>query len=475
MCFPFQKFGLILCLITILSGGVIGNTSDFGSEESRFEPWPDNILKKSSRRLMIQRSTFLLLASSVCWASPAARLCAEPAEAADPRLTDTAMYDQEREQRSLELENALRRARQEKELAALYADIERLRLEKEALALRWELEQEKATQAYRKELLALRQQREKIVAEVELAQAKLAQVLEKFNLTSAEQRNQVALLKVEAEQLVAEVAQAKAKKERDKYADSVPVYATDPLQKDGTLVLSDRSVSLQGVITPWKADYVVDKIQYFNNKDKEPIFIVIESSPGGSIMAGWRIMKAMQNSQAPVYVVVKSFAASMAACLTTLATRSYAYPNAVILHHQPWMFVWGGFNVREQKELYEEMKKWWQRLGGPLAKKMGISVQKLDKKFYEKSVRGDWTEFADDARKLKWVDHIISGIRDTGVRQMPETEGYSWRNYYEEYYGSSEAMQGGVKDPVVYLPPLSSKDFYFLYNPNDLYRIRPMS
>ncbi len=25
-----------------MSGGVTGNTSDFGSEESRFEPWPDN-------------------------------------------------------------------------------------------------------------------------------------------------------------------------------------------------------------------------------------------------------------------------------------------------------------------------------------------------------------------------------------------------------------------------------------------------
>ena len=25
-----------------MSGSVIGNTSDFGSEESRFEPWPDN-------------------------------------------------------------------------------------------------------------------------------------------------------------------------------------------------------------------------------------------------------------------------------------------------------------------------------------------------------------------------------------------------------------------------------------------------
>ncbi len=34
-CRPFYK-GLFL------SDGVIGNTSDFGSEESRFEPWSDN-------------------------------------------------------------------------------------------------------------------------------------------------------------------------------------------------------------------------------------------------------------------------------------------------------------------------------------------------------------------------------------------------------------------------------------------------
>ena len=27
-----------------LSGSVIGNTSDFGSEESRFEPWPDSYI-----------------------------------------------------------------------------------------------------------------------------------------------------------------------------------------------------------------------------------------------------------------------------------------------------------------------------------------------------------------------------------------------------------------------------------------------
>jgi hypothetical protein len=33
---------------TTLTRGVIGNTSDFGSEESRFEPWRVNIEKKDA-------------------------------------------------------------------------------------------------------------------------------------------------------------------------------------------------------------------------------------------------------------------------------------------------------------------------------------------------------------------------------------------------------------------------------------------
>ena len=51
-------------------------------------------------------------------------------------------------------------------------------------------------------------------------------------------------------------------------------------------------------------------------------------------MAGYKILKAMEGSAAPVYVVVKSFAASMAANIATQSKKSFAYPNAIILHHQ---------------------------------------------------------------------------------------------------------------------------------------------
>ena len=58
------------------------------------------------------------------------------------------------------------------------------------------------------------------------------------------------------------------------------------------------------------------------------------------------------SSDAPVHVVVKSFAASMAAAITTLAKESYAYPNAVILHHQISSTVFGQLNLTEQRRLY---------------------------------------------------------------------------------------------------------------------------
>jgi len=119
-----------------------------------------------------------------------------------------------------------------------------------------------------------------------------------------------------------------------KQANREPDYEAQPF-KDGVLTLSDRRIAMNGPIVGGMADYVTERIHYFNNKDESlPIFIVIDDSPGGSVMEGYRIVKAIQSTRRRCTVVVKSFAASMAAVITTLAPHSYAYPNAVILHHQ---------------------------------------------------------------------------------------------------------------------------------------------
>ncbi|MBT8045231.1 MAG: ATP-dependent Clp protease proteolytic subunit, partial [Verrucomicrobiae bacterium] len=297
----------------------------------------------------------------------------------------------------------------------------------------------------------------------EIAKLKAAQAASELKIKQAEWGEKTAKLE-------AEIATLETEKKRDAYANAKPVYLENPLKDDGTLVISDRRISMNGPVTMRSADHITTRINYYNNKDnKQPIFIVIDTSPGGSVMAGYRILKAMEGSSAPVYVVVKSFAASMAATICTLAEKSFAYPNAVILHHQiSSTIMFANLNLTEQKEFYQESQKWWKRLASPIAKKMGITTDELIKKMYAKSTSGDWTEFGTEAQKLKWVDHIVERIHETSLLKNPDA---AKPVVATAYHGLTETADEKGK-PCMYLPRLTPKDCYFLYNKDGYYRIK---
>jgi ATP-dependent Clp protease protease subunit len=240
------------------------------------------------------------------------------------------------------------------------------------------------------------------------------------------------------------------------------VQYTDQPFKDGVLTVSDRKIELDGPIVSGTADFVCDRIDFFNNKDRtKPIFVVINNSPGGSVMEGYRILKAIQTSDAPVHVVVKSFAASMAATIATLAPHSYAYPNAIILHHQMSGSAVGNMTNIEQE--VKTMQEWERRLAEPIAKKMGITLEAFKAKMYEAKKSGDWDEFADKAVQLKWIDQIVNEIREEGIRKKPsERQMPSW------FLFMKQDAQG---KPYVALPPLAPYDCYFMVNPRNFYRV----
>ena len=178
----------------------------------------------------------------------------------------------------------------------------------------------------------------------------------------------------------------------------------------------------------------------------------------------YRILKAMQASRAPIHVVVKSFAASMCASITTLAAKSYVYPNAIILHHQMSLGVWG--NMTQTKEQLELAREWWRRLADPVAKKMGVSLEGYVKRMYEKNSDGDWEEFGDEAVKLKWATNVVQEIRETGIVKKPDVEKKS-------ALSSPFSLQEKVSDKgerYVTLPRLDPFDLYWIYNPDRYYR-----
>ena len=379
------------------------------------------------------------------------------AEAKDPVLEAKA-----KEQEALATDNKLQAERLVQATNVMRAEVTRLKLERELMTEQVALETTKRQIALQQDLAKIEAEKDKLVQEGELSKAradKLANDLKSAQTEAA----------LEITRLQGDITRIETADKRSQFADAKPVFLKNPLKENGVLVVSDRRIPLNGLITTNTADFITSRIQYWNNKDRElPIFIVIDASPGGSVMAGYRILKAMESSDAPIHVVVKSFAASMAAAITTLAKESYAYPNAVILHHQISALVMGQLNLTQQREFHDESQRWWTRFGTPLANKMGITPDEFIKRMYAQSSSGDWSEFGEQAKDLKWVNHIVSGIDETSFTKDPDsvepTKAVKQAALAEEVDASGK--------PFVWLPRLNPKDVYFLYNSDDYYRMR---
>jgi ATP-dependent Clp protease protease subunit len=382
---------------------------------------------------------------------------------------ELAELSREKEKRSLK--NALYAAKQKQLLGELNAQKVRLSLEREVyehekMKLFAEREKEKQELAMQNALTEELNKKEglKIQKEglkIQLETAKLNLEIAKFQL----QKNKSV---VEVEEMANKISNRMNEEVWESEINKPKAYLKNPFVDDH-LIISDRRIDLGIVIVPGVANYVNERIHYYNNKNTEvPIFLVIDFCVGGSVMEGAKIIEAMKSSQAPVYVVVKTLAASMAAVITTLAKHSFAYPNAVIIHHQVWSFAIG--NQKEIKEQLEITKEWTRRLLQPVAKKMGITMNEFVEKMYEHNSIGDWYEFADVAVNYKWVDNVVKDIRDVSFSKQPvDMKGDDKEGIFilETKYEEKIDPQG---QRFVKLPRLNQLDVYYLYNPKKYYR-----
>ncbi len=391
------------------------------------------------------------------------KIAAENALAQEKLRRD--LFDLEAEKQRLALENSLRSERLSAEVAERRTELDRLTLDMEALTRKSALESARRKQELESELASLRAEEERLKLGNSIASQKVESRMSDMRLQEAEIKIQKAGLEMEVARLQTEL-QRREKVEvlRDLVAET-PEHSLKPFA-NGVLLVSDRRIGLNGVIIPHTADLIAERIDYYNNQSTEfPIFIVIDASPGGSVMAGYKILKAMEGSQAPVYVVVKSFAASMAATITALAERSFVYPNAVILHHQiAWL---GGGNLTQQRELLDEAHQWWRRLAEPVAAKMGLTLDEFIKRMYEENSDGDWREFGDEAVKLKWADEVVNTIWDTSMDKNPDRFGPRPVIRAELEQKADEAG-----NPYMVLPRLQPFDHYFLYNRDRYFRLQ---
>lgn len=403
-------------------------------------------------------------------------------------------FDKEKEQKSLALEESLSKLRFQEKLRQMAMEKDELQIRNMLDAERqkrelWELqaEQQKTEMEYRlaearqkKELSDVKHLLETITVKNNVEREKLKEAEMKYQ----EEKNQIDLemkrlslrqfkMKFDQEAKANDIAMLKSeigmREERERWrqeANREPLYLASPYE-NGRLTVSDRRIPLNGPIVRGTADYVMERIHYFNNEDQSrPIFLVMDSSPGGSVMEGYRIIKAMEESSAPVHVVVKSYAASMAALILAMAKESYAYPNAVILHHEISGVNWG--NMTQLKEQLEIAKEWERRLYGPVSKKIGLNLEEFRKEMYKHNSDGDWEEFGDSAQKLKWVKYVVSEIRETGYVKRPAEDKKPESRWPFPSASVERVDEKGRR--YVSLPRLIPYDMYYIHNPDDYYR-----
>lgn len=359
-------------------------------------------------------------------------------------------------------------------------EIEILKLQKEYLEAKLKLEQEKQNSQNVALMKKLKDLQLKNALDLEEDKIRSRDVKEKTNriqlqlneyrLESTKTIDEMKKLEFRLFQLENSIQKVKKESEFKKLAVGNVKYPLNPVLKR-KIVVSDRRVELDGPITYESAREITELIHFYNNRsEKKPIFLVIESSPGGSVMSGYQILTAMKSSKAPIYVVVKSYAASMAAVITTSADKSYALKNAIILHHQIRGSNYG--NLTQQKEMLTFIEEWSDRIIGPIAKKMGISVKEFIKRMYEHNSDGDWIEFADNAAKLKWITATVDYIEDESFREKPEKRESSFFLKSDKILKGdkeSELKCDRLKNQYV-LPALRPFDVYHLYDPNGQYK-----
>jgi len=373
------------------------------------------------------------------------------------------------EKARIDAEVALAEAKRTEQLAPLNAETAKLAAER-ALRLA------KAAA----EAAALEDERAKLERQAALEAARSTARLSERNNKIRELEAEAKQLQLESANTISRLSNEIARFQKEEEARKVatkakPKYLKEPLV-DGTLVISDRRIAFNGAVTESLADYVCQRINFYNNQSSEfPIFIVVDNSPGGSVAAGYQIQKAMAASKAPVYVVVKGFAASMTAVIATLAERSYCYPNTIILHHQVSNTMRGNMTVL--KEQIEFTNRWFERLGTPVAKKMGLTLPEFVKQMYANDSTGDWQAFGEKAKELKWIDNVVDRIEETAILDLlppAPTMVPSTAPRTAQADASGVVQKTDDKGRTYYeLPPLSNPfDAWWIYDPHGQFRVR---
>lgn len=193
-------------------------------------------------------------------------------------------------------------------------------------------------------------------------------------------------------------------------------YAGSAVKRYKSLTPSEeRTLVLDGYVWDNSVDPLVTKIRELNQKDSRAWIYLVIRSGGGSIVAGNRLISAVNASEAPVMGIIDGYAYSMAAVIALYVDSLYMVENSDMMFHEAAYCACGLEQHVETR--FNHNKKWINEFNAQVAKKLKMSVEK-----YTKAQRSELWLTADTAVQRNIARGVLKGIS----YKIPKKPDFFW-------------------------------------------------
>lgn len=161
----------------------------------------------------------------------------------------------------------------------------------------------------------------------------------------------------------------------DRGCNSITLMTTE------TKLGEDRFINIKGPIDSEVADAFTEQMLILNRESTtEPITVLINST-GGSVSQGLLMYDVIQGSIAPVRLICKGEAYSMAAILLASGNPKHGrfiLPNSKVMIHEPLIQGGVGGKTSSIKSISDSLIETRKKLNGILAKHTGHTIEEID-------------------------------------------------------------------------------------------------
>lgn len=174
-----------------------------------------------------------------------------------------------------------------------------------------------------------------------------------------------------------------------------------------------REIVLDETVTDSAVDAVIRGITTLNHIGSTPITLILDS-PGGSVLAGYRLANAMARSVSPVYTVCDGWAMSMAAVLFAIGDYREANEGCIWMIHEVAAGSPGG-QTTDQLSWADHIIDVEDILLNMMSRRTGLSVDEL-------RVLGEYETFyqGDELSRLGVADVAFANLNGGEERDIPD-------------------------------------------------------